>query len=90
LTLTISLSEGKTPHVTMPLVFGGAVTVTALTAVFSSSGFARTSPWLWVGIVGMCLCIVLVASNTPHAAPHGPKGPGHATAPHAAESADGG
>ena len=82
LTLTISLSQGKTPHVTMPLVFGGAVTVTALTAILTSaSGLRGTSPWLWVGIVGMAVCIVLVASNTPHAAPHKPASPaGHAAA----------
>ena len=90
LTLTISLSQGKTPHVTMPIVFGGAVTVTALTAVLTSTGFARTSPWLWVGIVGMGVCIVLVAANTPHGAPHPPKAEaGHAAARHA-ESAGGG
>jgi uncharacterized membrane protein len=89
LTLTVSLSQGRNPHVTMPIVFGGAVTVTALFIVLTSTGIANTSPWLWVGIVGIGVGIVLVAANTPHAAPPpkpGSAGPSHAHS--AVKSAD--
>ena len=58
----------------MPVVFGGAVTVSALVSVWVTRGQVQTSPWLWVGIVGIFACILLVAYNTPHAAPHGPPG----------------
>ena len=71
LTLTLAMYAGgaSMPHVVMPIVFGGAVTVSALASVWSSRGQAQTSPWLWVGIGGMALCIVLVAYHTPHALP---------------------
>lgn len=73
LTLTLAMFTGgaKVPQVVMPIVFGGAVTVSALAAVWSSRGTSSTSPWLWVGIVGMGVCIVLVAYHTPHATPPG-------------------
>lgn len=79
LTLTLAMFsfEGKPrPEIVMPIVFGGAVTVTALTNLFLTRGQAGAhapSPWLWVGMVGMAVCIVVVAYNTPHAAP--PKKP---------------
>ena len=71
LTLTLAMFTGGTgmPHVVMPIVFGGAVTVSALVSVWSSKGHTTTSPWLWVGIIGIGVCIVLVAANTPHAPP---------------------
>lgn len=71
LNLTLSMFSGgaKMPHVVMPVVFGGAVTITALVSVFSSGAQTKTSPWLWVGIFGMVVCIVLVAYNTPHGHP---------------------
>jgi hypothetical protein len=53
----------------MPIVFGGAVTVTALYTIWSSGGELRASPWLWVGIAGMLFSIVIITMNTPHAAP---------------------
>jgi len=71
LTLAMFTGGGAIPHVVMPIVFGGAVTVSALVSVWSARGHGETSPWLWVGIVGIALSIVLVASNTPHAAPPG-------------------
>ena len=74
LTLTLAMFNGGKPHLVMPIVFGGAVTVTAVTGVVMTRGQVQTSPWLWVGIVGMGVCIVLVAANTPHAAPHKPAG----------------
>jgi hypothetical protein len=71
LTLTLAMFTGGTsmPHIVMPIVFGGAVTVTAITSLVASRGHTSASPWLWVGIVGMGICIVLVAANTPHAPP---------------------
>jgi hypothetical protein len=77
-TLTLAMFSGGTamPHVVMPIVFGGAVTVTAVVSVLTTGAATKTSPWLWVGVVGMFLCIVVVAANTPHAAPPGK--PSHA------------
>jgi hypothetical protein len=69
LTLAMFTGGGKIPQVVMPIVFGGAVTVSALAAVWSTRGRVPTSPWLWVGIIGMGVCIVIVAYHTPHAAP---------------------
>lgn len=80
-TLTLAMFSGGTamPHVVMPIVFGGAVTVTAIVSLVITGGVSKTSPWLWVGVVGMFVCIVLVAANTPHAAPPGK--PAQATSP---------
>lgn len=73
-TLTLAMFSGGAamPQVVMPIVFGGAVTVTALVSAWLARGQVATSPWLWVGVVGMFICIVIVAYNTPHAAPHPP------------------
>jgi hypothetical protein len=89
LTLTLAMFsfEGKPkPELVMPIVFGGAVTVTALTNLVMSgqqAGEHHTSPWLWVGMVGVAVSIVIVAYNTPHVAPKKPSG----TAPVSAASA---
>ena len=86
LTLTLamfSFPTGKSrPDIVMPIVFGGAVTVTALTNFFMTRGQAGAhapSLWLWVGMVGMAACIVVVAYNTPHAAPPKPQAPAPTT-----------
>ncbi len=71
LTLAMFSGGGAMPHVVMPVVFGGAVTVAALVSVYQLRGQAQASPWLWVGVAGMAVCIVLVAYNTPEA-PHKP------------------
>lgn len=73
LTLTLAMFSGGTamPHIVMPIVFGSAVTVSAVVSVIMTRTHA--SPWLWAGIAGMAVCIVVVAYNTPHAAPHKPK-----------------
>ncbi len=77
LSLTAAMLSFKGPpraEIVMPVVFGGAVTLTALVSVIFHQGETQTSPWLWVGIVGMAICIVLVAYNTPHGGPpHKPK-----------------
>ncbi|HUQ71657.1 MAG TPA: hypothetical protein VM165_19165, partial [Planctomycetaceae bacterium] len=70
LTLTLAMFTGGTaiPQIVMPIVFGTAVSVTAITTVLQTK--AAFNPWLWLGIAGMAVCIVLVAYNTPHATPH--------------------
>jgi hypothetical protein len=76
LTLTLAMFTGGTamPQVVMPIVFGTAVSVSAITAVLTTK--AETNPMLWVGIAGMTICIVVVAYYTPHAGPHAkPKAP---------------
>ena len=84
LSLTFAMFAGgpRAAHIVMPIVFGGAVTVTALTTVFITRATTTVNPLLWVGIVGMFVCIVIVAANTPHAAP------GHKPATAAPPSAD--
>jgi drug/metabolite transporter (DMT)-like permease len=52
----------------MPIVFGGAATISALVALPRAE---HVSPWLWLGIVVVGAGIVLVAYNTPHAVPAG-------------------
>ena len=56
------------PQIVMPIVFGTAVTVSAFVALRSAE---NVSPWLPVGIAVIAIGIVLVAYNTPHAAPQG-------------------
>jgi len=72
LTLTLAMFSGGTamPHIVMPIVFGGAVTVSALVPVLTAKGPSQVSPWLWIGIAAIATGIVLVAYNTPHAPPH--------------------
>ena len=64
------LSGGPWPNkplVVMPIVFGGAVSITA---VVSTMRFKQpVSPFIWVGMTLVVVGIVLVAANTPH----GPK-----------------
>ncbi len=71
LSLTLCMFSGgaRIPHAVMPVVFGGAVTIAALYPLLTSGGHLRASPMLWVGIIGMAICIVIVAANTPHAVP---------------------
>lgn len=74
LSLTLSMFSGgaKIPHAVMPVVFGGAVTVTALFTLMTAGEGVKGGPMLWVGIIGMGICAIIVAANTPH--PH-PKKP---------------
>jgi hypothetical protein len=57
----------RIPHAVMPVVFGGAVTITALYTILASGGRLHASPMLWVGIAGMLISIVIITTNTPHA-----------------------
>ncbi len=64
----LSFTGPPKAQLVMPIVFGGAVTLTAIVSCFQYRD-VPTSPWLWVGIVGVVVSIVLVAYNTPHGAP---------------------
>ena len=64
----------RIPYAVMPVVFGGAVTVTALYTLYRGRGQLEVSPLLWVGIAGMLISVVLITTNTPHP---GPPGGGH-------------
>lgn len=74
LTLTLAMFsfQGMKPRadIVMPIVFGTAVTVSAITSTLQTG--AAFNPKLWAGIAGMAVCIIVVASQTPHAAPHKP------------------
>ena len=75
--LTLSMFSGgaRIPHAVMPLVFGGAVTITAVSTLVLSEGRLRGGPLLWVGIAGMLVSTLLITTNTPHAAPPKPASP---------------
>ena len=79
LTLTLAMFTGGTamPQIVVPIVFGTAVSVSAITSVLTTK--TEVNPMLWVGIAGMAVCIVVVAYFTPHAGPaHPPKATGDA------------
>lgn len=76
LTLCMFSGGARIPHAVMPVVFGGAVTVTALYAIWSSGGQLRSTPMLWLGVIGMLVSVVLITTNTPHVSPGAP--PQHA------------
>ncbi len=69
LTLCMFSGGARIPHAVMPVVFGGAVTITAIYTVLTSGGRLHASPMLWLGIVGMLISIVIITMNTPHAPP---------------------
>ncbi len=69
LTLCMFSGGARIPHAVMPVVFGGAVTITALYTIWSSGGQLRATPMLWLGVSGMLVSVVLITSNTPHASP---------------------
>lgn len=75
-----SFPKGMAPRadIVMPIVFGTAVAISAITSLLMTK--ATPSPALIGGIIGMAVCIVVVASNTPHAAPHKSKPAGDAPA----------
>ncbi len=74
LTLAMFTGGAALPHLVMPIVFGGAVTISALVALPRAE---HVSPWLWLGIAVVGAGIVMVAYNTPHATP--PTAPAPAT-----------
>lgn len=75
LSLTSAMLSFQGPpkaQLVMPIVFGGAVSITAIISVIQTRSAASASPWLWVGMVGVVVSIVLVAANTPHGHPKKP------------------
>lgn len=73
--LTTAMISGGKPLFVMPIVFGGAVTVTAIFSIFHLKLISQANPMLWVGMVMVFIGVILVAKNTPHG--HPPKA-GHA------------
>jgi uncharacterized membrane protein len=65
LTTAMMLSRGNALLV-MPIVFGGAVSVTALVSVLRLHGHGTINPLLWVGMALTVVGVVIVAMNTPH------------------------
>ena len=76
LTTAMMISKGNALLV-MPIVFGGAVSVTALFSTYRLRDQVAISPMLWVGMCLVVVGVVIVARNTPH---------GHAPKPAAVES----
>lgn len=81
LTTAMMTSRGNALLV-MPIVFGGAVSVTALVSILQLRGHLTIHPMLWVGMVITIIGIVIVVRNTPHG--HAPP----ASKPPAADHAD--
>ena len=75
LTLSMFTGGARIPHAVMPVVFGGAVTVTALFTLLRSGGTLRGGPLLWLGIAGVLVSTILITRNTPHPAPPGNPAP---------------
>jgi hypothetical protein len=71
LTMCMFSGGARIPHAVMPVVFGGAVTVTAIYTLLASGGRLHANPMLWVGIVGMLISVVVITMNTPHVTPGG-------------------
>lgn len=81
LTTAMMTSRGNALLV-MPIVFGGAVSVTAIVSVLRMHDQVTINPLLWVGMALTVLGVVIVAINTPHG--HSPP----ANKPSAANHAD--
>lgn len=65
----LSFAGPPKPQLVMPIVFGGAVTITAIVSVIQNRAAADASRWLWIGMAGVVVSITLVAYHTPHHAP---------------------
>ncbi|MFG0264239.1 MAG: hypothetical protein ACF8AM_03695 [Rhodopirellula sp. JB055] len=78
LTTAMMTSKGNALLV-MPIVFGGAVSVSALVSVLRLGDHVQVSPVLWVGMTLTVVGVVVVAMNTPH---------GHAPTKPATESSE--
>jgi uncharacterized membrane protein len=73
LTTAMMTSKGNALLV-MPIVFGGAVSVTAIVSILRLHGGVTINPLLWIGMALTVVGVVLVAMNTPHGHP-APKKP---------------
>ncbi|MCM2371429.1 hypothetical protein [Aporhodopirellula aestuarii] len=72
LTTAMMTSRGNALLV-MPIVFGGAVSVTAIVSMIKLHAGTNVSPLLWVGMGLTVVGVVIVAMNTPHG--HAPAKP---------------
>ncbi len=80
LTTAMMTSRGNALLV-MPIVFGGAVSVTAIVSLLRLHGEVTINPLLWLGMALTIVGVVITAMNTPH---------GHAAAkPAAVQRTDG-
>ena len=85
LTSAMMISRGNALLV-MPIVFGGAVSVTALVSAWMLRGHVTINPLLWVGMLLVVIGVVTVAMNTPHGhGPPKPSGTAGSEAPHASQ-----
>lgn len=80
LTTAMMTSRGNALLV-MPIVFGGAVSVTALVSAIRLHGHTTISPMLWVGMLLTVVGVVVVAMNTPHGHAPSPKSTASEAAP---------
>ena len=81
LTSAMMTSKGNALLV-MPIVFGGAVSVTAVFSAWRLRGHVTISPMLWVGMALVIAGVIIVARNTPHGHAKPAASPdSHATAP---------
>ncbi len=87
LTSAMMTSKGNA-HLVMPIVFGGAVTVSAIVGLIRVQGEHTISPMLWVGMVLTVVGVVVTAKNTPHVAPPKPTAAADASAVPAAETSE--
>lgn len=81
LSLTSAMLAGGKPLFVMPIVFGGAVSVTAIVSTMRQR--EAIHPVIWVGMTLVVVGVILVAAYTPHGG-HGKKpggGDAHSTAP---------
>ncbi|QDT11481.1 hypothetical protein [Stieleria marina] len=65
LTSAMMFSKGNSALV-MPIVFGGAVTVTAIVNLIKLRGNTDVNPLMWVGMALTLIGVVVVAKYTPH------------------------
>jgi len=66
LCLTSAMLSGGKPLFVMPIVFGGAVSVTAIVSVIQLKLIREASPLLWIGMIMVVVGVSLVAIYTPH------------------------
>ena len=88
LTMAMSTGGGKHPQVVMAVVFGGAVTIAGLIGYFQNRGKVEISPMLWIGIIGMGICAIIVAQNTPHGSHGAKQGANAQSVSHESESSE--
>lgn len=69
LTLTLAMYNGGKPYIIMPIVFGGAVTVSAIFSILKEAEGTHINPLLYLGVAGVIVSAGLVAYCTPHPAP---------------------